>query len=82
MADRGEGAGDQRHHLVDGDIAAHCGGRVRAIQQVCDMACEICRDARAAVRKSNSAAASALFTATFSAPEAIIWDSRSAGWLH
>jgi hypothetical protein len=40
------------------------------------MAREICRDAGAAVRKSNSAASSALFTATFSAPVAIILDSR------
>ena len=46
VADRGEGAGDQCHHLLDGDIAARDVGCVRALQQVCDMAREVCRDVR------------------------------------
>jgi hypothetical protein len=46
VADRGEGTGDECHHLVDGEVGAHGAGCVRAIEQVCDMACEICRDLR------------------------------------
>jgi hypothetical protein len=66
--DRGEGTGDQFHHIVGGGIAASNAGCVRAIQQVRDMAGEVCRDVRGGGAKvelggGQRALHSALFTA-------------------
>lgn len=46
MADRGEGAGDERHHLLNGDVIADGACRLRTIEQVRDLAREVRRDVR------------------------------------
>jgi len=43
---RGEGTGDERHHLAYGDAGSHNAGRVRATEQVCDIAGEPRRGVR------------------------------------
>jgi hypothetical protein len=42
VTDRGEGAGDERHHLLDGDVIADGAGRLRAVEQVRHVAPEVC----------------------------------------
>lgn len=46
VADRGEGAGDQRHHLFGGDVAADGLGRLREAEQVRGLTGEVRRDVR------------------------------------
>ena len=46
MADRGEGAGDERHHLLNSDVIADGLRRLRATEKVRDLAREVRRDIR------------------------------------